>query len=796
MTEFTGRRHRLNIPSSSGSDDPAVLKKEMSTMRQLMMDEFNRMADDFYQFKRTTFEAGIIPLKQVNNLAVTYDEYSVSAVWENPQQDDLVPTHVRVRILEITPNEWAEYTYPKDSWEFNGLEAGTQYTLQVQLIGRYEATDTFVSTTRNCPSVPVLRMAESAIKAKVFTTDDGVGPPTDPGLTDPEIEFPFPTPPGNPAVVGPTGCHWEYQFQESSGEPPTWADIGSATTFSGLVSSVVVDTSAAPFDTAGEGPFRMKYRSICDNVAGGWVYTPSFLLQDTDLCGEITASASLSTDPYDTADWFAVPVPCHPIGEWLHIKDNVSGNVVTTHGPNYIGLSRVNDEWTVFGADTSALSPGYGQMLTAALPLTAALIDTSDFSFSIDVWMKASYGSTVAGLTYPVMRLGNKISVTVNFFDTTYSLTVTVPRDGGGAYRFRADNCAYETWNTLAYVHDVSEPDGRNLYLNTVNVDTSSNAIENDFDGIDDSFHVYGFPLSRVRKMYGWLSALTILPDVPGVGGYCFGGYNSGGAAQTSIYKLTFASEASSTLAATCTAQKAEAGVSDSGVAGYASAGTAIDKLTFPTEVQSVLTATLGGSNTFRAAMNNMSVAGYWLHDVAASSAIDKLLFSTEATSTLSATLTNARDQSTSWENGSVGGYSAGAVNNNTTDVDKLAYATETVSALTALATGRRLGVGISYAGTAGYLVSGIAPSADTVIQKWAYPSDTRSTLAATIPTAGVRSCGVESQWSGGGGYLMGGGSPASTAIQKLLFSTETTSTLAATIAASRSYGAGVSDAG
>ena len=511
MTEFTARRHRLNIPSSSGSDDPAVLKKEMSTMRQLMMDEFNRMADDFYLFKKTTFESGVLPLKQVNNLAVTFDEYSVNAVWENPQQDTLTPTHVRVRILEISPNDWAEYSYPKDSWEFNGLSAGTQYTLQVQLIGRYEATDTFVSTTRNCPSVPVLRIAESAIKAKVFTTDDGVGAPTDPGLTDPEIEFPFPDPPDTGGTVGSSGCWWEYGYQNFSIGTFSWADIGSLTEFSGLVSSVVTDTSAAPFSSFTDGVFRMKYRSVCNGVDGDWVYTPSFTLADATACGPSTASVSAGQTPYSTADLYAIPVPCFGVGEWLFAKDSVSDTEVVNHFPAYSGLGRVDDEWTYFGADTSGEVTGYGQLATATLPLIAELNDTSDFTISHDFYFEAQYLNSPGGqpITYPVLVLGNKIKISViHVSASVYSLIVVVPRDGGGQYSFRADNLSYQTWTNLYYVHDTSEADGRILYINGVEVDRSANAIENDFDGIDGTFKLYGFPEVRYRKMYGWKSAI------------------------------------------------------------------------------------------------------------------------------------------------------------------------------------------------------------------------------------------------------------------------------------------------
>lgn len=528
MTEFTARRHRLSLPSASNSDDPATLKKEMATMRQLVMDEFNRMADDFYQFKKVTFEAGVIPLKQINDLVVTYDEYSMTAVWENPQQEDIEATHVRVRISEITPNDWAEYTYPKNTWEFNGLEAGTQYTLQVQLIGRYEASDTFVSTTRNCPSVPVLRIAESAIKAKVFTTLSGVAPPTDPGLTDPEITFPFPDPPDTGGAVDSALCWWEYGFQNEvltdlpGGRIPIWTDIGSLTEFSGLVSSVTIDTSAAPFDAAGEGPFRMKYRSVCDSVPGGWVYTPSFMKADLDgshLCGDFTASASLAESPYSTADLFAIPKPCHPIGSWFRIEDGVTDTEIVTHGPAYAGTALTGGEWTVFGADTSSLATGYGQIMTGQIAGLATLHDESDFMFSIDLWMEDPYYAGNQGLpggqtrSYDVMILGNKIKLAAVFYAATWSAQVTVPRAGGGSYVFRADSLPYGAWTEIFYQHDVSEATGRVLYIDGVSADASTTAWLNDFDGIDDTYKIYSFPFMRMRKNYGWGTVVT--PPVP-----------------------------------------------------------------------------------------------------------------------------------------------------------------------------------------------------------------------------------------------------------------------------------------
>lgn len=103
------------------TDDPAVLKRALDQMKRLVQDEFNRLSTDFYDFKKATYDAGIIPLRAVSNIAVTFDEYSMTATWELPDGDEITPTIVRVRILEISPNTWAEYSYPKTSWSFSGL---------------------------------------------------------------------------------------------------------------------------------------------------------------------------------------------------------------------------------------------------------------------------------------------------------------------------------------------------------------------------------------------------------------------------------------------------------------------------------------------------------------------------------------------------------------------------------------------------------------------------------------------------------------------------------------------------
>ena len=269
MTTFRARRHRLELPPMPNTDDPAQLKRAMDQMKRLVQDEFNRLSTDFYDFKKATFEAAILPLRGVANIAVTKTQYSMSATWELPDGNDPVPTEVRIRIPEVS-DTWATYTYPKTSFSFSGLLPNTQYTLQIQLRSVFETTDSFVSSTRNCPSVPVLRTAESPIRTKVFTTDAGVGPPTDNGTNDEKVIFVFPDTEGTPGTAGGSDCYWGYKFQYRTA--CAWADTAvSEVEADGDVGNVTIDTAAVPFTTYPNTLFRIAYREICNAVPQDWV---------------------------------------------------------------------------------------------------------------------------------------------------------------------------------------------------------------------------------------------------------------------------------------------------------------------------------------------------------------------------------------------------------------------------------------------------------------------------------------------------------------------------------------------
>lgn len=513
MVDFKARRHRLELPPMPNTDDPVALKRAMDQMKRLVQDEFNRLSTDFYDFKKATYEAAVLPLPNVSNIQAAPTQYSVSATWENPDASDIVPTHVRVRINQISPNTWAEYTWPKSDWSFSGLEPGTQYTLEIQLVARFEATDTFVSTTRNCPSVPVLRTAESTIVKKVFTTDEGVGPPADNGTNDTNIVFNFPDTDGTPGSVGGSDCWWGYVFQYRTA--CAWADTAVSEAFAaGNVGDVTIDTGAVPFTTYPDTLFRLKYREICNGVAQDWQFGEPFLAVDYSLPDlGIADSTSLGTAPYSNADLFALPSAGQVDGDNATIIDELTAAEFLPLEPGFKCMEYIDGEWTLIAddtADTAIATSVYQALITGQITDVAALHDDSDFSFcfTINVPDNALYAR--GGLApYSILNIGDRIRARITQLATTYILDVQVPRNGGGAYIFQSGPLSYAETNEIFYTQDTSEPTGRILYVNGTQVAASTNAIASAFDGISDAVRVYCVNDMTIKKIYGWNRALA-----------------------------------------------------------------------------------------------------------------------------------------------------------------------------------------------------------------------------------------------------------------------------------------------
>jgi len=515
VSTFSARKHRLELPPITASDDPAVLKKQMEQMRRLMQDEFNRLSTDFYDFRKITFEAGVLPLKAVAAVSSTPTASSVAATWENPQQDAITPTHVRVRIFQLSPTDWAEYSYPINSWEFFGLLPATQYTLQIQLVARFETTDSFVSTTRNCPSVPVLRTAESSIISHTFVTDTGVGPPTDNETNDDNVIFTFPGTDGDPGVVDGSDCWWGYQFQYRSA--CAWADTNVGEAFAaGNVGDVTIDTSGVPFSTYANSLFRVKYREVCNGVAGDWVYGQSFMAVDFSAspCLGIVKSASLTATEFSGADMLAFPSVCQESGTYIQVIDEVSDNEFLTFNPHFGCVEYIDSEWTLIAADSAEAgfgSPIRGPIAVGLAPTVGTLNNISDFTlgFELKIPNNAWYASGARGV-FEIMNFGGKIRVLIAQNTTDYSLIIQVPRLSGGVFELRMDSLAYGAWVPVYYVHDASEIDGRKLYNNRALQDTSTVAFDNDLGGITSEVKFSAVNLMQLRKVYAWDSAENV----------------------------------------------------------------------------------------------------------------------------------------------------------------------------------------------------------------------------------------------------------------------------------------------
>lgn len=272
---------------------------------------------------------------------------------------------------------------------------------------------------------------------------------------------------------------------------------------------------------------------------------------------------------------------------------------------------------------------------------------------------------------------------------------------------------------------------------------------------------------------------------VLGVGfGYAAGGYN--GTIFSAIGKFDFAAKSWSTLGASLPDGTHNTSGMGSATAGYTLGGlnssnnltSNVYKLTFSTETTSTLASGLSAARRLAAGGVESSTDGYAPGGLEASrvTTIDKFDFSTDARSTLAATLSHARDFSGGFSS-EVAGYVVGGNDSSgsTPEVDKLTFSTDTVAALTNLPSGNVGSAGFQSA-SYGYVAGGnTGGTKQDSIQRWDFSDDSRTTLAATIPTAvdGARALSGTSA-----GYIVGGtdGAIFINTTTELDFSTETTS--------------------
>jgi len=204
------------------------------------------------------------------------------------------------------------------------------------------------------------------------------------------------------------------------------------------------------------------------------------------------------------------------------------------------------------------------------------------------------------------------------------------------------------------------------------------------------------------------------------VAGYTAGGESSGGVqAHTSIDKLTYSSEAMSTLSASlATGRRQVAAFANSGTAGYVAGGN-----------------------------QGASSPTYY-----ATAIIDKIAFPGDAVSVLSATLSDITRQSTGFANSGTAGYICLGRADGTivATVDKLTFSGESRSTLgTGLSAASATNSAMANSGTAGYVaVAGAPGSYATTVDKFAFPGDSRSTLGTGLSSNRGECAGMANEGS------------------------------------------------
>jgi hypothetical protein len=281
-------------------------------------------------------------------------------------------------------------------------------------------------------------------------------------------------------------------------------------------------------------------------------------------------------------------------------------------------------------------------------------------------------------------------------------------------------------------------------------------------------------------------------------GGYWCGGRDGGGTAQSSIYKITFSSEALSTLGATLDTARYRASGVNGPVAGFLMGGitptrqSVISKLAWGAETEANIAATLdvdnetGSTNGVQNTTKGYSLGG---DDGSLSDDIEDLVFAAETSARIGAVLPAAR-QFGSAVSSALKGYFAGGASSGPTaedDIYALTFSGETTATVgvTLAANRTNMGGGVNNS-THGYFAGGDGPVA--TIYKFVFSGETISTLAATLNTARLGLTGL----SGASKGFWGGGSAAQTVIDDLNFSDDSSAQIAGALPAGRNNPSGL----
>lgn len=312
----------------------------------------------------------------------------------------------------------------------------------------------------------------------------------------------------------------------------------------------------------------------------------------------------------------------------------------------------------------------------------------------------------------------------------------------------------------------------------------------------------YGSRTRPATMVSTWLNDLT-KGDASSYGAYWLGG-RYGSPDTNVIDKTLFADDSTSALAATigyASGVYNSGAYSNNGTAGYVFGGWSIDdvyKITYATDTTSTVTATL--TPTYVAALsgaansptNGYSIGGYGASMWGDAKRIDRMTFSTEAIAALAATIDpngyGSYDNASASNNGTAAIIANGADGTGyLTSISKLTYSTEAVAASAASLSANATASGAhSNSGTAGYFHLGNSPMS-TAINKYTYSSDSRSTLAATSSFTGYKRGGAAN--SGVAGYCAGGQDSSYNSvdtIDKLTYSTDACSAITPTLSNAR----------
>ena len=301
-------------------------------------------------------------------------------------------------------------------------------------------------------------------------------------------------------------------------------------------------------------------------------------------------------------------------------------------------------------------------------------------------------------------------------------------------------------------------------------------------------------------------------------GAYWVGGADGGSGGGSKIVKTVFASDATSTLAATIgTSSSNFAGFGNGAVAGYtagndigsgAYGSNVISKQTFADETNVELAATLSGLMWGQGGAANSGTAGYSAggQERNGSSAIidiiDKLDFGDDSCAAITPVLSADTYVPSGAANGSTAAYWFGGNDGSLTDkIDKTAFSDDSTAAITpTLTAAAQFGSAFANSGTAAYIVMGEGSGGRTRnVNKTVFSDDTTTNLGDLLASPARHSTAAAAQ-KGTHGYVAGGhasGSGAQDVIEKLLFSDDSMASLGTGLpAANRGMASFACDAG